>query len=131
MSIQVSWTSPSQTCLRLDVAPIWDWIDYQFAISISAGKIKAQDHGVEILVVPAAGAHLPPGAFPQFRHSLSHLPANVSTICIVVGCNPVFKLFMNAFIKTYADLCWNVVLVDTLDEARLRLANRAPVHELV
>ena len=128
MSIQVSWTSPAQTCLRLDVAAAWDWIDYQFAIGISAGKIEAQDHPIDVLVVPNPGAFLPPGAFPQFRHSLGRVPANVGTICIVVGQNTVFSLFMGAFIKSCPDLCRNVALVDTLDEARLRLADRILVE---
>ena len=120
MPIQVRWTHTTQTCLRLDFEAAWDWIDYQFAISISAREVKAQDHPVDILVVPTADAHLPPGAFVQFRHSLEHLPSNLGKIWVVAQHDTIFRLVMIAFSKICPDLSQNLILVDSLDEVGIQ-----------
>jgi hypothetical protein len=130
MPIQVNWTDTAHTCLRLDFASPWDWIDYQFAIGICIREISAQDHPVDLLVIPAPHMSMPPGAFIQFRHSLKDLPANLDTICVVLEHNSIAGLFLSAFVKTYPDLCHNLILAHSLDEASLKLVERVPAVQV-
>jgi len=117
MSIQLRWNPPKETMLRLDFDSSWNWVDYQNVMHLCAHEIATKECPVDLMVVPAPNSCLPPGAFLQFRRSLSHAPANLGTIYVVAQRETVFRLMMEAFVHICPELAHNIILVNSPEEA--------------
>jgi hypothetical protein len=123
MSIQVSWDTEEKKAIRLDFAGQWTLQDFRVAVKEEFALAKSVTHQVDIISNLQNGAALPSNAFLQFKNTMNVSPENIGMVAIV-GTSVFVKTMVSVFSKVYTKLGDQLLTADSLEEARLRLAEK-------
>jgi hypothetical protein len=127
MSIQIDWVNDSKTCILLTYGKGWDWDDFFAASPKVAGMLDSIDHTADTLhdVRNTAIPRNVISQFPKFTRGSVSLKHPNAGVLVFVGVHPYLKILTQMFQKLYADLGRRVFLVNTMEDARQLLADRA------
>src|SRR5258706_13447577 len=128
MTITVSWDNDDKTVIRYDFAGKWDWTDFRTATVEAFAFTRSVQHRVDSISNFHPGTTLPSDALFQFNRIMKTAPLNRGAT-VIVGGTMFINNMVSIFSKVHKPLGKKLLLASTLDEARQKLAERAPVAE--
>jgi hypothetical protein len=124
MPIQVDWDTEAKQAIRYDFVGHWNWTDFRHAITEGYKLIASVDYPVDSISHFHPGTKIPAGAFVQFRNAQQDAPSNLGLV-IIVGTSMLVSRSVTLFGKLYRKLESQLRVVDTLEEARTIIMERA------
>ena len=120
MSIQLSWDNDEKTIIRFDYGKGWTWDDFSEAGKL-VQKMRAEvNHPVHIIANFEDGAFPPLGALGKFRTAQENVPGDA--VVVVVGGGMFITALVSSFSRVYKALSKNLMVADSLDKAREKIA---------
>ena len=120
MPIQISWDTPTQDQILLELCPPVTWNDFQKQIHEAHLMIAGVNHTVDMIIW--AKVSLPQGfALPQFRSAFQSQPKNIGRVIIVPEDKPKMMMFFKRLASVLQQAfpkSGSLIFVDTIDEAR-------------
>jgi hypothetical protein len=123
MNITVSWDNKQKTVIRYDFEGRWTWEEFYSASSQAFAMTCTVKHRVDTISNFKHGSVLPPNALIQFRQVMLNAPKNRG-INVIVAHNSFVATLVKIFSNLNKRLGERLAVVDSLDEARMLLADR-------
>ena len=121
MNIQVSWDNDEKTIIRFDYSQGWTWEDFAEAGRL-VEKMRAEvKHTVHTIANFEDGAFPPMGAMGKFRTAQENMPED--SVVVVVGGGMFITALVSSFSRVYQKLSKRLIMADSLDDARAKIAN--------
>jgi hypothetical protein len=124
MSIIVQWDNDEKTIVRQEYQGVWTWDDYFTALHESDELVASVEHCVDVIV------NMRPGILPKNGAAMSNArsamrsgPPNRGLVVIVT--NPFIRALLNVFLKIDRQFAPMVAGVDSIEQARALIAQRA------
>lgn len=115
MSIQVTWTNPTQSVLRYQFPRQWDWNDFEHALEVGFNQIESVSHSVTAVFDLTQAQNVPDGAMIYWRKMMRVLPANQKELVFITtsfSVQTAIQLFLDIN-KRYRDF---VRIVESLPD---------------
>ena len=120
MPIQISWDTPTQDQILIELSPPLTWNDFQNSVHEAHQMIARVDHAVDMIIW--AKLSLPQGfALPQFRAAFQNQPKNIRQVIIVPEDKPKMMMFFKrlaSVIQQAFPKKGSLIFVDSIEEAR-------------
>lgn len=121
MNIQVGWDNDEKTVIRYDYGKGWTWDDFRNAVDTSNKMFAEVEHTVDLIANFEKGTAPPMGALGRFKYAQDTMPKNGGTI-VVVGGGFFISTLVSAFSRIYKGMSDNLMVADSLDDARKRIS---------
>jgi hypothetical protein len=123
MPISVSWDNDDKTTIRYDFNGQWTWDEFRVSSENAFAMTRSVSHTVDSISNFDPTTTLPPNALFQFRRAMTTAPKNRG-VTVIVGGALFVRTMVGVFGKLNRQLGERLLLADTLDQARARLAER-------
>lgn len=121
MNIDIEWDNDEKTIIRYDYGKNWTWDDFRNAVDTSNKMFAEVEHTVDLIANFEQGTAPPMGALGRFKYAQETMPKNGGTI-VVVGGGFFISTLVSAFSRIYKAMSHNLMVADSLDEARAKIA---------
>lgn len=121
MNIEVVWDNEEKTIARFDYGIDWTWDHFLAANKQYDEMLVSVDHPVDLIADFTEGTLPPMGAFGRFKSSQENLKKKGGVV-VVVGGGLFITLLVSSFSRVYKALSENLMVAESVDEARKKIA---------
>jgi hypothetical protein len=120
MPASFDWLDKSAHIGITTISGNWTWEEYEAASDAMAEGAATVDGAMYLITDMTTAQGVPPNAMTHARRLLRKKPSNV-VLSVIVGIHPFVQAMANMFVRLYKVDQNEIVLVQTVDEARTRI----------
>lgn len=120
MNIDIFWDNDEKTIIRFDYKKGWTWEDFSEANTIVQRMNAEVNHTTHIIANFEDGAFPPMGALGKFKTAQENMPEQ--SVVVVVGGGAFITSLVTMFSRVYKALSRKLMVADSLDDARRKIA---------
>lgn len=130
IGFRYDWDDQGHTVIRMYVGDLWDWDDFEVAISGVFHLMQTVAHQVDLVAIMRSSTTPPDGDLTAYLvATVNAMPENAGLL-VMVGGNAVVNFTLKQIAATYPPMMGRFFQTEALGEAyRLIARNRPEVNE--